>query len=45
MQEKYKNSFDFSNDIIPYFLNKIYVYQSKNLIVDIGTIENYNKYK
>lgn len=45
MQKKYIDSFDFSNDIIPYFLNKIYVYQSKKLIVDIGTVENYNKYK
>ena len=45
MQKKYIDSFDFSNDIIPYFFNKIYVYQSKKLIVDIGTVENYNKYK
>lgn len=45
LKEDYAHCLDFSTDIIPKFLNKIYVYHTSSLIVDIGTIENYNKYK
>lgn len=32
---------DFSNDIIPYFKNKIFTYETKELFIDIGTINTY----
>ena len=34
---------DFSRDIIPNFINRIFSYNTNNLFLDIGTPENYNK--
>jgi mannose-1-phosphate guanylyltransferase len=39
--KKYNNSNDLSIDIIPNFLGKIYTYETKKLLIDIGTIERY----
>jgi mannose-1-phosphate guanylyltransferase len=36
---------DFSKDIIPNYLNRIYTFENKIYHKDIGTIENYNKAK
>ena len=33
--------FDFSKDIVPNFLNRIYVYKTKNFFIDIGSNETY----
>ena len=41
----YGNVSDFSNEVIPNFLEKIYTYKTNEIFVDIGTIDNYNKYK
>jgi mannose-1-phosphate guanylyltransferase len=38
-----KNYKDFSNDVIPEFLGKIYTYKTSDKIIDIGTIGDYNK--
>tara|TARA_B110000027_G_C16017068_1_gene254647 strand:+ start:89 stop:778 length:690 start_codon:yes stop_codon:yes gene_type:complete len=37
--------FDFSEQVINKFLGKIFTFQTTNLFIDIGTIENYNKVK
>jgi len=34
---------DFSNDVIPVYLNKINTFHNKNIHIDIGTIENLKK--
>jgi len=34
---------DFSNDIIPEFIGKIYTYETKKTFIDIGTLERYAK--
>ena len=41
----FKDSIDFSKDVVPNYINKVYTYQTKKLFVDIGTIKNYHKYK
>lgn len=33
---------DFSKDILPKLLGQIYTYETKDLLIDIGTIKNYN---
>ena len=38
---KFKNAIDFSNEIIPLFKNKIFTYETKEIFIDIGTVENY----
>jgi len=35
------NIFDFSNDVIPHFLNKIYCWHNRDTHIDIGNPENY----
>ena len=45
VKEKYATATDFSTEIIPYFLGRIYAYESLETFIDIGTIENYNKVK
>lgn len=39
----YSNAVDFSNDVLPNFIKKIYVYETKELFIDIGTKSNYIK--
>ena len=43
IKNKYYNAKDFSLEIIPEFLNRIYSYEINELLIDIGTIENYKK--
>jgi mannose-1-phosphate guanylyltransferase len=38
-----KNYKDFSCDVIPEFFGKIYTYKTSEKIIDIGTIDDYNK--
>jgi mannose-1-phosphate guanylyltransferase len=45
LRKDYLECIDFSLDIIPNFLSKIFVYHSNDLMVDIGTVDNYFKYK
>ncbi len=39
--EKYPDAVDISNDILPKFLGKIYTYETKATLVDIGSLESY----
>ncbi len=41
IEKKFELAKDFSNDIIPYFLGKIYTYETKEIFIDIGTPETY----
>lgn len=42
--EKYPNTLtDFSTEIINRFIGKIYSYETSEMLLDIGTIESYNK--
>ena len=43
LKSKYSQSIDFSLDVLPNFLNKIYCYETEKSYVDIGTPENYKK--
>ncbi len=43
LKSKYSNSTDFSLDVLPNFVNKIYCYETEKNYVDIGTPENYKK--
>lgn len=36
---------DFSTEVIPALVGKIYAYQTEMSLIDIGTVENYNKVK
>ena len=40
LNKNFENSNDFSNEIIPALLGKIYTYKTNSLFLDIGTIEN-----
>jgi mannose-1-phosphate guanylyltransferase len=40
---KYKDSKEFTIDILPDFIGRIYTYETKKIFLDIGTIENYNR--
>ena len=40
---KFKNVSDFSTELIPKFLNRIYTHETDKVMIDIGTIENYKK--
>lgn len=33
---------DFSTEVIPFFVGRIYAYETTNLFMDIGTLRNYN---
>ncbi len=41
--EKNIDYFDFSREVVPEFLNRIFCYQTNKLFLDIGTPENYKK--
>lgn len=43
LKYEYKDATDFSNEIIPNLINKIYTYETKDIFIDIGTLEAYNK--
>ncbi len=40
---KYSDAVDFSTEIVPKFLGRIYCYESHNFFIDIGTIESLKK--
>lgn len=42
---KFSDSYDFSKDVIPNLLNKVFIFETNRSFIDIGTIENYNKIK
>ena len=39
------NAKDFSLDVIPKFLNRIYTYHTDDILIDIGTLTNLKKAK
>ena len=41
--EEFANSKDFSKEILPKLLGKIFTYETKKELIDIGTIKNYDK--
>ena len=43
LKSKYSKSTDFSLDVLPNFVNKIYCYETEKNYVDIGTLENYKR--
>ena len=43
ISEKFPLATDFSNEILPHFLGKIYTCETSETFIDIGTIENYKK--
>ena len=45
LPQKQTNLYDFSKDIIPLFIDKIYTYHTNNYFIDIGTKENLIKAK
>tara|TARA_B100001063_G_C16616708_1_gene478534 strand:+ start:109 stop:783 length:675 start_codon:yes stop_codon:yes gene_type:complete len=45
LKNKYDKAMDFSKEILPNFIGKIYTYETKEIFADIGTINEYNKYK
>lgn len=38
-----KKFIDFGKDVLPNLVNKMYGYQIKDYLLDIGNLENYNK--
>ena len=43
VKHSFSDATDFSNDILPNFLGKIYTFETSNFFMDIGTPESYNK--
>jgi mannose-1-phosphate guanylyltransferase len=43
LKTQYQNLSDFSTEILPLFINKIFCYETKNKFIDIGTISKYNE--
>jgi mannose-1-phosphate guanylyltransferase len=41
--ENYRFATDFSTEILPYFIGKIFTYEIKDFFIDIGNITSYNK--
>jgi mannose-1-phosphate guanylyltransferase len=44
-KEIFPGATDFSTEVIPALVGKIYAYQTEMSLIDIGTVENYNKVK
>ncbi len=42
IKENFMHCSDFSNDILPYFMGRIFTYETDKPLIDIGTIEKYN---
>lgn len=42
---RFKDAADFSNEVIPALIGEIYTYETDELLIDIGTIENYKRVK
>jgi mannose-1-phosphate guanylyltransferase len=43
LKEEYKNCSDFSIEILPNFINRIFAFETNKTFIDIGTPENYAK--
>ncbi len=43
LKENFSYATDFSTEILPHFINKIYTYETHDIFIDIGTIESYKK--
>jgi len=43
IENKFYSAVDFSNEIIPKFLDRIYCYESNQFFIDIGTVKNLQK--
>ena len=43
-RDQFENAKDFSIDVIPHFLGKIFTYKTSSKLVDIGTIKTYDKF-
>ena len=43
INENYGFATDFSTEILPYFIGKIFTYEIKDFFIDIGNINSYNK--
>ena len=41
----FMDAIDFSNDVIPALMGKIYTYETNRPLIDIGTVENYSRVK
>jgi len=41
LRKDFKNCSDFSTEILPYFMNRIFTYESKGFFIDIGTPDAY----
>lgn len=42
IKKDFKNASDFSTDIIPNFINKIFTFHTNKIFIDIGNLTNYN---
>ena len=42
IKKDFKNASDFSTDILPFFIDKIYTFKTNEIFIDIGNITNYN---
>ena len=42
INQDYSAASDFSTQVIPNFIGKIYAFETKKTFIDIGTVENYN---
>ena len=45
LSDKFSSAFDFSKDIIPFLLGKIFTYHTKKDFIDIGTYKNLSRAK
>ena len=43
LKENFSDATDFSTEVLHNFLHKIYTYETKNVFIDIGIAETYNK--
>ncbi len=41
IKNKYSSCSDFSTEILPHFMNRIYTYHTKEIVIDIGSPEDY----
>lgn len=42
IKKDFSNASDFSIDILPHFINRIYTYHTNEVFIDIGNVKNYN---
>jgi len=42
---RFKDAVDFSNEVIPALIGQIFAYETKEILIDIGTVKNYTRIK